>query len=439
MTTQLPKVVLIGRPNVGKSTLFNRLVGRRQAIVDDIPGVTRDRQYGVTDWEGQYFSVVDTGGFVPGIKENVLAREVREQVFLALSEADCVVFVVDGRVGLTPVEEEIAGVVRKSKTPMILAVNKIDHPEQEIALGEFYRLGFDEIVGISAETGRGISTFLETVIPFLQKSVSGKPAESDVRLAILGQPNVGKSTLLNALIGEERAVVHHEAGTTLDPLNILLERGTRIFEFVDTAGIRKKRLTPKKIDKVGVLKALEAVRKAHLILLVVDATKGMTPQDAKILNYAQEQGKGAMILLNKWDLMPGGSKIKEFKERIFARFKRMEDIQVLALSAKSGRGISKLFGLIDQCYDNYIRRIGTGELNRVLQMAWGRNPHPSISGQRVHFSYVTQSNWAPPRFVLFCNRPSLVQESYLRYLERILRKAFKFSGVPLKWVLRQKR
>ncbi|MDX1386640.1 MAG: ribosome biogenesis GTPase Der [bacterium] len=439
MTHSFPKIAIIGRPNVGKSTLFNRLVGRRQAIVDDIPGVTRDRQYGTLERKGLAFQMIDTGGFIPGAEEEVLSRAVRSQVFLALEEAHLVFFMVDGRFGITPAEEEIARLLHREDIEVFLVVNKIDQENLEPLLNDFLRLGFRNIFGISAEAGRGVDELIQAALPLLESTGGDlKEARSDVRLAIVGQPNVGKSTLLNSLIGEDRAVVHHEAGTTLDPLDIRVERGSKVWEFVDTAGIKRKRSTEGKVEKVGVLKALESVRRAHIVLLVVDAAKGISNQDMKILGEAEEAGRGMVIIFNKWDLMPGGSKIKDLKDKLFERYRRQVDVPVIAISAKTKRGLSKLLEKVDQVQENFWRRISTGELNRVFQSAIKKHSPPVVSGKFLNLSYLTQSREGPPRLVIFCNHPKLVPESYLRYLERVFRKSFNFSGVPLKWVLRGK-
>jgi GTP-binding protein len=439
MDAKLPKIALVGRPNVGKSTLFNRLVGRRQAIVDDIPGVTRDRQYGRTDWRGHPFTVIDTGGFIPTAQKGDLAAAIRDQVYLAMAEADAIVLVTDGRVGLTPVEEEIARLLRRQKVPVLLAVNKIDAAEQEGLLAEFLKLGFAQSIGVSAESSRGVSDLLEALLPYLLTESTPDVSEGELKLAVVGQPNVGKSTLVNALLGEERAIVHHQAGTTLDPLNVRLYRGERCIEIVDTAGIRRRSHTEGKVEKVGVIKALQAVAQADLVLLLVDAVKGMTAQDAKILAQAEEKRRGIIIVLNKWDLVPAAGRLKELKDRIQERFRRQEDIPVIAISAKTGRGVKNLFDLVDQVYDNFRRRIGTGEINRAFQKAFKAYPHPTSSGKFINLNYITQSGEGPPRFIIFCNHPKLVQESYLRYLERVFRKTFDFSGVPIIWKLRLKR
>lgn len=435
---ELPKIAIVGVPNVGKSTLFNRLIGRKQAIVDDIPGVTRDRQYGVTDWEGRYLTVVDTGGFVPEAVQDSLEKNVKEQALLALEEADLVCFVVNGRQGLTPAEESLARILRKQTKPVILAVNKIDSVDQERLIADFYKLGFPNTVAVSAETSRGVSDLLDKVLQILPIPAGNEETESDLKLAILGRPNVGKSTLLNALLGEERAVVHHTAGTTRDPLNIRLQRGTRVLEIVDTAGIRRKAQTEGKLEKVSVMKALKTAEKSNLILCVVDAKEGVTAQDAKVLGYAEERGRGVILVLNKWDLVPAGTKIKDYKAAIFQKYKRLDYIPVIAISAKHRRGVKPLFDLIDKVADNFQRRVGTGALNRVFQKALNRQPVPTQSGQNVQIYYATQSGGSPPTFVLFCNRPKLVKESYLRYLERVFRENFEFDGAPIRWLLRKK-
>jgi ribosome-associated GTPase EngA len=439
MVSNLPKIAIVGRPNVGKSTLFNRLVGRKQAIVDDIPGVTRDRQYGQTDWEGRYFTVVDTGGFVEGKDAASLEKQVKDQAWLAVLEADLVLFVVDARTGLTPADQAMAQLLRRETKPVFLTVNKVDSPQQESLLGEFHRLGFKDTLPVSGETSRGISDLLDRALLRLGPKAGGEFSASDLKLAIVGRPNVGKSTLLNALLGEDRAVVHERAGTTRDPLNILVERGSRVLEFVDTAGIRRKAQSEGKLEKISVLKAFKAVDKAHMALVVIDAVEGVTSQDAKVLSYAEEKGKGILLVLNKWDKAPPNATLKNFKERFRENFKRLHYAPMIAVSAKLRRNIKNLFKAIDQLHDNYMRRVGTGELNRVFQKAVAAHPHPVQSGQYVQLHYLTQTGWGPPTFVLFCNRPKMVKEIYLRYLERVLRDRFGFEGAPIRWVLRGKK
>ncbi len=439
MELPLPKIAIVGRPNVGKSSLFNRLVGFRRAIVDDIPGVTRDRQYGEVKIHGKSCQLIDTGGFVPGVEEGELPRAVRTQVYLAVAEADLVWLVVDGRFGITPAEEEISRWLHKQDAAVLLVINKIDTARQEPLVADFLGLGFPEVFPVSAEANRGIVELGQASLPHLKESAERlAAAKSDLKLAIVGQPNVGKSTLLNALTGEDRAVVHHEAGTTLDPLNIRLERGAKVWEFVDTAGIKRRRSTVGKVEKVGVLKALDSIRTSHLVLLMVDATQGLGNQDMKILAEADKVGRAMVIVLNKWDQMPPGSKIKEFSEKIQDRYRRQEDIPIIAISAKTKRGLGRLFKLVDEVQENFWRRIGTGELNRVFQKAVKDHPPPTIAGKFINLTYITQGREGPPRLVIFVNQPKLVPESYLRYLERVLRKKFSFTGVPIQWQLKKK-
>jgi GTP-binding protein len=433
-----PKIAIVGIPNVGKSTLFNRLIGRRQAIVDDIPGVTRDRQYGVSDWNGRAFTVIDTGGFIPESPSEGIESAVTRQALLAIAESDFILLVGDGRSGLRPAEESLAKALRKTNIPVILVVNKVDLPQHEKFLHDFFKLGFSPIFPIAADSGRGLGDLLDHLVSNFPPAEENVPTPADLRLAIVGRPNVGKSTLLNALLGEERAIVHHEEGTTRDPLNILVERGTRRFEFVDTAGIRRKSQTKGKVEKVSVLKAMNSIGKADLALVVLDASKGLSAQDLKVMGYAEEKGKAILLVLNKWDLIKPGTTIKDYREYLQKRYKRKDYLPLLAISAKTGRGVKNIFSWIDKLYENYTRDISTGQLNRVLQKAVDEIPPPTKSGLGVQISYMTQKCNRPPSFLLFSNRPKLVPEAYLRYLEKILRKKFDFVGVPIRWILRGK-
>ncbi len=434
----IPKIAIVGIPNVGKSTFFNRLIGRRQAIVDDIPGVTRDRQYGASDWNGRSFTVIDTGGFIPESPSEGIESAVTRQALLAIAESSFILFVVDGRSSLRPAEEALAKALRKTNLPVILVVNKIDLPQHEKLLNDFFKLGFSSIFPIAADSGRGIGDLLDHLVSQFPPAEEISPLKSDIRLAIVGRPNVGKSTLLNALLGEERAIVHHEEGTTRDPLNILVERGTRRIEFVDTAGIRKKAQTKGKVEKVSVLKAMKSIEKADLVLVVLDASRDMTAQDLKVMGYAEEKGKGILIILNKWDLVSSETHLKKFREHLETHYKRKDYIPMLAISAKTGRGVKNIYPWIDRLYENYTRDIGTGELNRVLQKAIQEVAPPTKSGLAVQIYYSTQKSSRPPAFILFSNRPKLVPEAYLRYLERVFRKKFDFVGVPIRWIMRNK-
>lgn len=434
----LTKIAIVGRPNVGKSTLFNRLVGHRRAIVDDVPGVTRDRQYGKFEWDGRQFSIIDTGGFFTDGAADSLEMAMKDQAILAIEEADAIVFVVDGRVGLSLVEEDLARLLRKREKRVILAVNKVDTFKQEDFVSDFYKLGFNDVYTISAETSYGISDLLDALKSVEGTLICDDETKTDIRLSIIGKPNVGKSTLLNALLGTERAVVHQQAGTTRDSLSIQIERGTQMLEFVDTAGIRRHAQTTDKLEKISILRSLHEIASSHMALVVVDAKEGLGAQDLKVLGYAHEKGRATILVFNKWDLLASGSKIKPIKESTYEKMVRQNYVPILAVSAKSGRGIQKLYDLIDRVHQNYVRRIGTGELNRVFQKAVQHTPPPTQSGKNIHISYVTQIGAAPIVFVLFCNHPKLVREDYLRYLERVFRKEFNFEGVPIRWVLRKK-
>ncbi|MCP5468667.1 MAG: ribosome biogenesis GTPase Der [Deltaproteobacteria bacterium] len=438
MNRNFAKVALVGRPNVGKSTLFNRLVGRRQAIVEDIPGVTRDRQYGLCEWEGNSFNLIDTGGLIPGVEENDIARQIGEQVQAALEESDCVIFLVDGRVGCTPADEEIARFLRKQKIPIVVAVNKIDQIQQLNYIHDFSRLGIQHIIGLSAETSLGVSDLLGWINTKIKLVASKDLLKADLKIAIMGQPNVGKSTLLNALLGESRAVVHPTAGTTLDPLSTYIEEEDQVWEFVDTAGIRRKTKASEKIEKVSVIKSLQVMAQVDLVLLMVDASQGMHVQDARILNYAEEKARGLIIIFNKWDLVEKGTSIESIRQEVYERFPKQRNIPLITLSAKNKNGFARLKSMIKTVATNFHRRISTGELNRVFQEAIRMHPHPSQSGKHINLSYITQVHEAPPRFLIFCNFPDKIQSSYMRYLERIIYENFEFTGVPLQWSFKKK-
>lgn len=447
----LPQLLLLGRPNVGKSTLFNRLVGRRQAIVDDQPGVTRDLHYGKVKHQGKEFTVVDSGGLIPGASEKDLSAGVRKHVEQALQRTSLVCFLVDGRLGLTPAENELARWLRQWGGEVFLVVHKIDEPQHQPLVSEFFRLGFERVFPVSAESRLGLKSFLDAVVAALpavslkeKASEEALPVfaqenlEKKLKLTLIGQPNSGKSTLLNAMLGEERALVSDVAGTTLDPVAATTTWGGLDLDLVDTAGIKRRHATKGKIEKVGVLKALAAVKQADLVLLVVDATLGFTVQDLKILAEAEGAGRGLLIVLNKWDLVKPGTKLKDLTAPFHERFKRQAYVPMVALSAKTGRGLKSLQKKIHFLQTNYGRRIATGELNRFLQESLKVHPLPAVQGKALNLTYLTQTHAAPPRLVLFTNHPKLVPETYLRFLERRLRKDFDFTGIPIKWSLRKK-
>ncbi|MBI2336939.1 MAG: ribosome biogenesis GTPase Der [Deltaproteobacteria bacterium] len=423
------KVVIVGRPNVGKSTLFNRIIGRRQAIVDDWEGVTRDRQYGTTEWNGRGFMLVDTGGYDPMGER--LAKAVAEQIRAALAEASLVLFVVDGKIGLTNRELEFAKVLRKTGKPILLVVNKIDHEGLETQMQEFFKLGFDQVYPVAAESGRGIGDLLDALVLKLPEQANQAQTAADIKIALIGRPNVGKSTLLNQMIGEERAVVFDEPGTTRDPLSIFLESGSRLYELVDTAGIRRRKQTEGKVEKVSVLKALGMIEKSHVILILVDATKPIESQDLKVMNYAYKQGRGMAILLNKWDLA-SKAKLAVLEKEFHDTYETLDFVPMLAISAKTGLNVNKIFPMVEKIFTNMNRRIPTGQLNKFFEAIIETHPHPTKSGLTINLKYMTQVAVRPPQFIVFCNHPNKILTSYIRFLENRLREAWDFTGAPLR-------
>ncbi|MCB1215392.1 MAG: ribosome biogenesis GTPase Der [Deltaproteobacteria bacterium] len=437
-SNSLPKVAIVGRPNVGKSTLFNRLVKRRQAIVHDVPGVTRDRQYGILKQKDLSLTLIDTGGFVPDAEEAWLERAILEQVKLALEEAKAVLLVVDGRAGLHPMDKAIAKYLRTTGKEVLVVVTKIDTEAQEVLVPEFGALGFENYLGLSAESQYGMSLLVKALKPWMGENTQTELQSSDLKIAILGQPNVGKSTLFNLLTGEERAVVHDQAGTTVDPLQGKFLWKDRVLSLTDTAGIRRRSVTEGKVEKVGVLKALDAIRQSHLVLLLIEAPRGPQRQDLRLISEVWKKNRALILVLNKWDQMPEEASLELYTKRLKETYKRFEDFSVVALSAKEGKGLNSLKKKIEKVSQNYTRRIGTGELNRVFQEATRAHPHPLVAGNKVSLNFITQTYVAPPRFTIFANKPEAIEETYLRYLERKLREAFDFQGVPLVWELKKK-
>lgn len=426
----LPKVAIVGRPNVGKSTCFNRLTGKRKAIVDDMPGVTRDRQYGLVDWNGHSFWVIDTGGFDP--KESQLEFKVSEQIQQACDEAALVLFLVDAKAGLLNEEVLLSKMLRKLNKPVILILNKVDH--DEVLTSDFYQLGFDLSESVSSESGRNFGEMLDLIVKNLNLKVQQNSIPSDIKIAIMGRPNVGKSSLLNQILGEERAVVHDQSGTTRDTMNIFIRHEDKIFEFVDTAGIRRRKQTEGKVEKVSIIKAQEAMDQAHVILIMVEGPKGLTAQDLRVLGYAEKAGKGIILIYNKWDLMPNGSSLEELRKDFLDRYPTLNFIRTRALSAKTGRGVKKLFTDILENYENCTRKISTSELNQFFEEIKESHPHPNQSGLNITLKYITQSGQNPPWFKIFMNHPKKILPSYLRYLENKMRKRWDFSGTPIRLV-----
>ena len=436
----VPTVALVGRPNVGKSTLFNRLVGGRKAIEEKIPGITRDRLYGRSNWLKRDFFVVDTGG-ITFPRGNSLEAKIQKQALLALEKSTVIIFLVDGRQGLTALDEEIAALLHRQGKPVVLVVNKVESPAQNIA--EFYKLGFNEPLPISAAHGRNIGDLLDEIISFFPVGHSGIIQEEEaIRIAVIGRPNVGKSSFINTLLGEERIIVSQEPGTTRDAIDTLLEHEGKRYIFVDTAGIRRKNKVNENVEYYSVLRALKALDNADLALLLLEAPEGVTEQDQRIAGHILESGKALIVSLNKWDLIPKENR-EDFIEKLVAdtrdALKFVSFAPLVFTSIFIPRHLKNLFNLFPRIYENHGRRIPTGLLNEVLLEAQGLNPVPTVKGRKGRIYYWTQSSIRPPTFVLFVNNPALIHFSYLRYLENCLREAFDFEGTSLRLLLRARR
>lgn len=432
-----PIVALVGRPNVGKSTLFNRLIGERFAIVEDVPGTTRDRIYGESEWNGVPFTVVDTGGLLVGTEEP-LVRQVRAQAEAAIREADVIVLLVDVKQGLTSADDDVARLLRRTRKPVILAVNKADSQQRRLAASEFWALGLGEPMPISALHGIGTGDLLDEVVAAFPPQ--GEPEEEDaVRIAIVGRPNVGKSSLLNQLLGRERAIVHEVAGTTRDSIDTdLLFQDQRV-TLIDTAGIRRRGRIEGGIEKYSVLRALRSIERADVALLLIDATEGVTSQDQHIAGYILDEYKSVVVLVNKWDLVPKDTyTMPAYTRRVRHELRFLDYVPVLYISAKTGRRVHQVLPAAMDVYATRFQRISTGELNRLVQDTVARHAPPSKAGKRLKFLYATQAGVDPPTFVFFVNDPRLVHFTYARFLENSIRERHPFLGTPLRFRFRRR-
>lgn len=432
----VPIVAIVGRPNVGKSTLFNKIMQRRIAIVEDVPGVTRDRIYAEADWAGYNFTLVDTGGFA--WEGDPLVRAVTRQAREAMAESDVIVFLLDGKAGATADDLDLANLLRKSGKPVVVAVNKVDSfTAGEELVSEFYQLGLGEPVPLSAANGLNVGDLLDIIVSYLKKLPQVEEDEA-VAVAIAGRPNVGKSSLLNLLAGAERAVVSAIPGTTRDAVDTRVTRNGREFVFVDTAGLRRKSRIASGVEYYSMLRTIRAIQRCEVCLLMLDASQGLTEQDKRIAGIAHQAGKAAIIVVNKWDLVAKETgTMAKMRRGLLAALQFMDYAQVEFISALTGSRVEKIFPLVEEIVEQYRRRITTGLVNDLLNDALVANP-PAAKGKQVKIYYMTQTSVAPPRFVLFVNAPELVHFSYVRYLENRLREAFGFQGTPIKFSIKKR-
>ena len=430
-------VAIVGRPNVGKSTLFNRLIGERQSIIDDTPGVTRDRQYGSTIWNGKTFTVIDTGGFVEG-SDDVFEAAIRSQVKIALEEATVILFMVDVTTGITDLNEEVADMLRRSEKDIILVVNKADNNQRMLEANEFWSLGFEEAYFISSLSGSGTGELLDAIT---ERITEEPPLETELpKFAIVGQPNVGKSSFVNALLGQERNIVTDVAGTTRDTTHTKYNKFGKEFIIVDTAGIRKKSKVHENLEFYSVMRAIKAIEECDVAILLIDAQTGIESQDMSIFRLAQKRHKGIVLLVNKWDLVENkeANTAKEYEQEIRARIAPFTDVPILFISVLEKQRIFKAIELALEVHENRIRKIKTSKLNEIMLEAIDRHQPPAHRGKFIKIKYVMQLPLYYPAFAFFCNHPRHIKENYKNFLENQLRKNFNFTGVPIEVFFRQK-
>ena len=433
-----PLVAVVGRPNVGKSTFFNRIIGKRIAIVEDTPGVTRDRIYGDATWLIHSFTLIDTGGIEP-MKEDIISTQMRRQAELAIETADVIIFLVDGREGITAADEDVADMLRRSKKPVVLGVNKIDHPKFEDAVYDFYSLGIGEPITISSEQGLGLGDLLDEVVKHFD-AVDADEDSDAVNIAVVGRPNVGKSSLVNALLGHERTIVSNIPGTTRDAIDSPFEYDGKKYVLVDTAGIRRKRaIEDESVERYSVIRSLGAISRADVALIVVDAEQGLSEQDVRIAGYVHEEGKASVLIINKWDLIEKDTHtMNEFKKKLASDLAFMDYVPMLFISALTGQRVNKVMELADYAHQKNSTRISTGTLNDILSEAVMSTEPPSDKGRRLKIYYGTQVSTRPPTFALFVNEPDIMHFSYKRYLENYLRKSFELDATPIRILVRKR-
>ncbi|MGG3801073.1 ribosome biogenesis GTPase Der [Metabacillus fastidiosus] len=433
-----PVVAIVGRPNVGKSTIFNRVVGERISIVEDVPGVTRDRIYSSGEWLTYQFNIIDTGGI--DIGDEPFLAQIRHQAEIAIDEADVIIFMTNGREGVTSADEEVAKILYRSNKPVVLAVNKIDNPDMRASIYDFYALGFGEPFPISGSHGLGLGDLLDEVAKHFKNIGSEDYDDGTIRFSLIGRPNVGKSSLVNAILGEERVIVSNIAGTTRDAIDTTYKYEGQDFVIIDTAGMRKKGKVYESTEKYSVLRALKAIDRSDVVLVVLSGEEGIIEQDMKIASYAHDAGRAVVIVVNKWDVVEKDERtMKEFEENIREHFKFLDYAPIVFLSAKTTKRIHTLMPKIILASENHSRRVQTNVLNDVVMDAVAMNPTPTHKGTRLKIFYTTQVAVKPPTFVVFVNEPELMHFSYERFLENRIREAFEFEGTPIKLFARARK
>ncbi len=432
-----PTVAIVGRPNVGKSTIFNRIVGERISIVEDVPGVTRDRIYSSAEWLNHDFNMIDTGGI--DIGDEPILEQIKAQAEVAIDEADVIIFMTNGREGVTDADEYVAKMLYKTKKPVVLAVNKIDNFEQRDFIYDFYSLGFGDPFPISGSHGLGLGDLLDEVAAHFPKMEEEIIEDDVIRFCLIGRPNVGKSSLVNAIVGEERAIVSDVAGTTTDATDTPYEYEGQKYKIIDTAGMRKKGKVYEKTEKYSVLRALRAIERSDVVLIVLNAEEGIREQDKRIAGYAEEAGKGLMFVVNKWDAIEKETNTMDnFTKEIRKHFMFLDYAPILYVSAKTGRRVTDLFEMIRLISDNHALRIQSSVLNEVIEDSIARNPAPQEKGKRLRIYYTTQVATKPPTFVVFVNDPEIMHFSYVRFLKNRLRESFGFEGTPIRIITRER-
>ena len=433
-----PLVAIVGRPNVGKSTLFNRIVGKRIAIIEDTPGVTRDRIYGDAEWLTHSFTVIDTGGIEPD-SEEIIPSQMRRQAELAIETSHVIIFVVDGREGLTAADSEVAEMLRRSGKPIVLCVNKVDHVKYEDTAYDFYSLGLDTPITVSAEQGLGVGDLLDEVCKYFDAIEQDDEKES-VSIAVVGKPNVGKSSLVNALLGQERTIVSNIPGTTRDAIDTPFRYNGGDYVLIDTAGIRRKRaIVDETVERYSVIRSLAAIRRCDVALIVVDAEQGLSEQDVRIAGYVHEEGKASVLIVNKWDLIEKDTHtVEKFKKDIACDLAFMDYVPMLFISAKTGQRVHKVMETANAVLEQASTKLPTGILNDVMGEAITMSEPPFVKGRRLRIFYTTQGGVRPPTFIIFVNDATLMHFSYKRYLENYIRKAFKLDSVPIRLIIKNK-